>query len=188
MSPTSALGATLLLVNVAASSALAAGAVQSRPPTEPEVKAAYLFNFGRFVRWPAGTLDQDDAFAICVLGKDPFGRALDTTVSGETIDGHRILTRRLQAIDERAGCHILYIGLTDAARLTSVLNALAGAPVLTISDMPRFTERGGMIQFVSVTGRVRFEINVAAAEKEGLVPTADLLRVATSVRRGGTSP
>lgn len=149
-------------------------------PTEYQVKAAYLYNFGKFIRWPAA--GKNDSFAICVLGHDPFGPTLDATLAGETIDGRKVVATRLSRAQDAAECRILFISASEAARLNEILAGLGKAGVLTVSDMPQFTERGGMIQFVLEGDRVRFEVNLAAAQRAGLSPSSELLKVATSVR------
>jgi hypothetical protein len=152
-------------------------------PNDRDVKAAYLLNFGRFTTW-AQTPDAADTpeFALCVLGHDPFGSALDTTVDGETIDGRTIIVRRIAGPTEAAGCRIVFVGATRSADLARTLQLLDGSAALTVSDLPDFLDRGGMIQFVSQGNRIRFAVNVAAAAKAGLNLSSSLLRVAASVR------
>ena len=149
-------------------------------PTEYQVKAAYLFNFGKFIRWPAAA--KSDSFSICILGRDPFGPVLDTTLAGETIEGRKVLPVRVAGIQGVAACQILFISASESARLNEILAALAKSSVLTVSDMPRFAEHGGMIQFLLEGDRVRFEVNLAAAQRVGLTPSSELLKVATTVR------
>lgn len=154
---------------------------QSRRVQEPELKAAYLYNFGKFVRWPAQAPGGD--FTICVLGRDPFGEVLERTIEGETIAGAKLATKRIIAVREAVGCRVLFISSSEEGRASRVLESLAGAPVLTVSDIEGFSDRGGMIEFVNEGARVRFRINLEAAEAAGLNLSSELLRVATSVRR-----
>ena len=155
-------------------------------PTEYDVKAAYLFNFGKFVKWPAAN-DTHDNFPICVLGQDHFGQALDKTVAGEKINRLPVTVRRVMSADEATGCRVVFVDGSEERRLTTVLPILNRAGVLTVSDMAGFVDRGGMIQFQLVDDRVRFEVNLDAAEHAGLSLSSDLLKVATKVRRGGAS-
>lgn len=153
-------------------------------PTEYQVKAAYLYNFSKFIKWPANAPSANsDSFTICVLGSDPFGAVLDGTVAGEAIDNKRVAVRRVATAKEAAGCRIVFISATEDARLKPLLLALDKSGALTVSDMPGFTDRGGMIQFVLDGHRVRFEINLAAASSAGLSLSSELLRVATVVRQ-----
>ncbi len=154
-------------------------------PTEYEVKAAYLYNFGRFVEWPqdAPPVRATD-FAICILGDDPFGRALDATIAGEKIDGKSVVARRVSKIEEAVNCRVLFIGPSESGQLKTILATLVKASTLTVSDEPQFVQKGGMVQFVLAAGRVRFEINIGAARQAGLSLSSDLLKVAANVRQG----
>jgi hypothetical protein len=153
----------------------------SLKPGEYEVKAAYLYNFGKFIRWPDGA-GKDDSFPICVLGHDPFGAILDSTLAGESIGGKRATAMRLARAQDADGCRILFISSSENKRLGEDLVAVGNATVLTVSDIPQFCQRGGMIQFVLQGDRVRFEVNLAAAQHAGLSLSSELLKVATTVR------
>lgn len=149
--------------------------------SEQDVKAAYVFNFTQFVRWPSDALAPGQSFGVCVVGDDPFGPALDRTFAGESIRGHRAVVRRLRAIDDVSACQIAYLGAASDADLATMLEAAARGPVLTVGDWPGFATDGGMVGFVSVQNRVRFEINLAAAVAARLTLSSDLARVATAV-------
>jgi len=152
-------------------------------PGEYQVKAAYLYNFGRFVVWPSPV--KGEPFTVCVLGHDPFGVVLDATLSGETINGLKVVAKRIMALQESGSCQILFISASDLSqpRLKEILAELDQRSVLTVSDSPEFAQRGGMVQFVLDGNRVRFEVNLAAAERARLSLSSQLLRLATSVRR-----
>jgi hypothetical protein len=150
---------------------------------ESQVKAAFLYNFGKFVKWPNGQSPQ--SFTICVLGKDPFGPELDSIVSGELVDGRPVTVRRIAGTQDAAVCRILFISVSEQNRLGLILSAVSKLPVLTVSDMPEFIERGGMIQFVLVGGRVRFDVNLGSTENSGLAMSSELLKVAQRVKRKG---
>ena len=157
---------------------------QQSKPAEYEVKAAYLYNFGRFVEWPAKVAsDKSDSFRICVLGQDPFGRILDEALSGETIDGKHVVAKRITKSSEAVDCRILFISSSEEKRLNDTLMAIDKAGVLTVSDIPEFLQRGGMIQFVLDSNRVRFEINLIAAQNASLTLSSELLKVAKAVRK-----
>jgi hypothetical protein len=162
--------------------AVAASALHAQPPkpSEYQVKAAYLYNFGKFVRWPGTSLDQ---FSICILGHDPFGPALDAAIGGVTIDGQRAIARRLGSPRDALSCRVVFISTSEDVQLGQILEALNKAPVLTVSDIPQFTSRGGMIQFIADANRVRFEVNLTTAETAGLMLSSELLKVAVAVRR-----
>jgi hypothetical protein len=171
------------LVACAACLSSAAGSLhaQAPAPSEYEVKAAYLYNFGKFVEWPASQRRTARTFDVCVLGTDPFGEALDRVVAGAVVAGKAVRARRLLTAAEAPGCHILFVGTNDDRQITEVLGILNRADVLTVSDGPQFVRRGGMIQFVRQGSRVRFEVNLARAQEARLVLSSELLRVATTV-------
>jgi len=155
-------------------------------PTEYDVKAAYLFNFGKFVKWPAAKqARRGEPFNICVLGQDRFGGALERVTSGEAINGSPVGIRRLTTPEEAASCQIVFVDKSEERRMPMLLPQLERANVLTVSDMPGFSDHGGMIQFLLAGDRVRFEVNLSAAEKAGLSLSSDLLKVAAKVRRSG---
>jgi hypothetical protein len=155
---------------------------QQSKPEEYQVKAVYLYNFGKFIEWPA-TVPKTESFNICILGRDPFGPILDATLGGEAINNRKLAARRIAATREADGCRILFISSSETARVKEILTAVEKRGVLTVSDMAGFTSSGGMIQFVLKANKVRFEVNLTAAEKAGLVLNSQLLKVATGVRK-----
>jgi hypothetical protein len=159
---------------------------ETSKPAEYDVKAAYLFNFAKFVKWPGTAVSWHD-FPICVLGANPFGPALNATVAGERADGKPVTIRHLASANDGLSCRILYISGSEERRLGSIFATLGQAPVLTVSDIDGFADRNGMIQFVMDHDRVRFQVNLSAAERVGLALSSDLLKVATSVKREGHS-
>jgi hypothetical protein len=156
---------------------------QNAKPTDYDVKAVYLYNFGRFVEWPAAVFAKSNLFTICVLGEDPFGPALDATLSRETIAGKSVAAKRISSPQDAVNCQILFLSSAEETRLTQIIEALDRGAVLTVSDIPRFSQRGGMIQFVPEGKKVRFEVNLNAVQRAGLNLSSELLRVATTVRR-----
>lgn len=157
---------------------------QNARPTDYQVKATYLYNFGRFVEWPGkAAAAQGGSFTVCVLGQDPFGPSLDATLAGETIGGKTIVAKRISSAEESGNCQILFLSLTDDSRLSKTIAELDTKAVLTVSDMPQFVKRGGMIQFVLEGKKVRFEVNLTATQHAGLTLSSELLKVATAVRK-----
>jgi hypothetical protein len=150
---------------------------QSPRASETEIEAAYLYNFGKFVNWPA----QPETFEICVLGKDPFGQVLDETVSGESIGTKRVVVARITSTREAMRCQVLFISVQEEGHLKTILSAVKNAGVLTVSDIPRFVERGGMIEFVQQEARIRFEVNLDAVQESKLSLSSELLKVAVKV-------
>src|SRR6266853_175285 len=136
-------------------------------PTENEVKSAYLYNFGKFVEWPPKATSVGEFFTVCVLGDDTFGATLETTIAGESIEGKKVLVKRVAKPQDAVSCRILFIGSSQHSRVKEILAELDDTSVLTVSDMPEFNRYGGMIQFVVEANRVRFEVNLTSAERSG---------------------
>lgn len=134
---------------------------QRAKPTEDQVKAAYVFNFGKFVKWPpSSAVTRDSAFAICVFDDDPFGTALESSLANQSLDGKPLAIRRLKKPQDAAGCRILYISSGQERNLQEILAVAKESSVLTVSDIPDFSKRGGIIEFILIDNRVRFEINM----------------------------
>jgi hypothetical protein len=160
---------------------------QGAKPTDYDVKAAYLYNFGHFVEWPANVSAKNNSFTVCVLGQDPFGPVLDSTLAGETIGGKKVAAKRISNPQELGNCQIVFLSSAEGVQLNRIIEALNRQAVLTVSDMPQFSQRGGMIQFVLEGKRVRFEVNLTAAQQAGLTLSSELLKVAATVRRNPSS-
>jgi hypothetical protein len=158
-----------------------AAAAQTPAATEYEVKAAFLYNFAKFVEWPPEALAAPSApMVIGVLGTDPFGHTLDRIVADKQIGGHPLVIKRLKDASEAEGCQIVFVGTADRAALKRLVQSNARHAVLTVGEIEGFTQEGGIIQFVIQENKVRFQINAAAADKAGLKISAQLLKLALS--------
>lgn len=157
-------------------------AAAQEPVGEYQVKAAFLYQFLKFVEWPEAVLGDPEApITLCVAGRDPFGPALDETVRGRTAQGRSCLIRRMAGGDDPDGCHLLFVASGEDSRIAETLRRVAKRPVLTVGESDRFEQAGGTIRFVLEEDRVRFVINAAAARRAGLRLSARLLSVARSV-------
>jgi len=175
--------ARALALAFAAAALLAAPAMAQRP-AEYQVKAAYLYGFGRFVEWPpAAAVAGDGAFVLCVLGDDPFGRLLDQAAEGAVLKNQPVSVRRIERAEDAVACDTLFVSASEQPRLPRILSVVGRQPVLTVGDSPEFAQRGGMIGFSMEGSRVRFTVNLAAAQDAGLMLQSELLRVAASVLR-----
>jgi hypothetical protein len=152
--------------------------------TEVEVKAAYLVNFPRFVEWPEQPA-RGDTLAICILGKDPFGPALEEALAGQAAGRIRMKARRIARVEQVQECDVLFVGAPADSLWERVKDGARQAGVLTVSDWPGFVLRGGMVEFVLEARRVRFAVNLGAAEESGLRLSSELLKLAVTVRPGG---
>lgn len=154
----------------------------SEPESEYKLKAAFLYNFAKFVDWPD---ESSPVLEICIAGHDPFGSNLEDTVGGHAINGRSIVIRRLVALERIRQCDVVFISSSEKSRIAQVLASLGGAHVLTVAEIPGFAAAGGMIGFVVDQDNLRFDINAGAAERAGLKVSSRLLRLANSVI-GGT--
>jgi hypothetical protein len=150
--------------------------------TPSDVEAAYLYNFGKFIQWPSPAEAKSEPFSICILGQDTFGKKLDDIVADETIQGRKIVVRRLSSVEGADTCRIVFIGPSEESRITRDIELLREKPVLTVSSIPDFLERGGIIQFLIQNNRVRFAANLPAAKRAGLELSSELLKVAAYVK------
>jgi hypothetical protein len=158
----------------------------SAAPDEYQIKAVFLFNFSRFIEWPAAAFPKADApFVVGVFGNDPFGAGLDEVVKGESAKGHPLIVRRVQNAAEAAACQILFIPQTENRRLDELVSALANSNTLTVSDLPGASQRGVMIRLVTESGRIRLRIDVEAARAAQLIISSNLLRSAEIVAANG---
>jgi len=149
---------------------------------EQQVKAAYLYNFARFTTWPSSKLPGEKApIMFCVLADDPIAPAMDETLQGKEIDAHPVLVSKVHAPEEMRHCHVAYLGAAPPAQLALALQSLDGSSLLTVYDAET-GQHDGMIRFVIEEHRLRFEINVAAAEREHVQLSSRLLGVARVVR------
>ncbi len=155
------------------------GRAQTPQPTEYQIKAAFLFNFAKFVRWPPSAFtDPKASMVIGILGANPFHDDLAQMVRNKTVDDHPLVVKEIHASSDATNCHILFISSSEKARLAEVLKDLKGTSVLTVSEMDHFTESGGMINFVVQEAKIRFEINNEAAAGAGLKISSKLLVLA----------
>jgi hypothetical protein len=152
------------------------GVVRAEEPSlEYKVKAAYLYNFVKFVAWPPRAAS--GPLVLCVAGRNPFGDALSDTVQGESVDGRPIVVRII--LEPDPGCHVVFV--PNGAAAPAYLRAARGVPVLTVGETPDFLMQGGVIDFVVDGGKVRFDINTEAASRAELKISSRLLQVARKV-------
>lgn len=161
------------------------GAAQSPISGEYEVKAAFLFHFAQFVEWPEETFkDATSPMTYCTVGKEPFHGLLDAALSGKTIGARPIRVVHLKQPQEVAGCQVLFVGGAEEKNLPAIIVHSQGTSALTVGDSEHFVQDGGMIGFVLEENKVRFEINLQAAQKAKLRISSRLLALARSVISG----
>jgi hypothetical protein len=152
---------------------------------EYHVKAAYLFHFAQLVEWPADSPNQGgDSLLVCTLGDDPFNGELEGTVAGKQIGFRTVRIRHLRTLQNTSDCNVLFISKSEGNRIPSLVASLRNAPVLTVGDTDDFLGAGGMIRWFLDGKKVRFEINLQAAESARLRISSQLLLLAKNVVGG----
>jgi hypothetical protein len=160
---------------------------QTRLADESEVKAAFVYNFAKFVEWPSAKL-ADSPLVVGLIGGDPFQGALDRVAEHVTAGGHTLIVRRLHNLQGIHECHVLFINSSEESRLGDILQLATAANVLTVSDLDHFVERGGMIGLERQESRIRFAVNAGAASRAGLKISSQLLKLASNVIDQGLAP
>jgi hypothetical protein len=153
---------------------------------EYRIKAAFIFHFAQLVDWPPDTpIDTENSLFLCTLGEDPFQGTLESSVAGKLIGNRVMRIRHLAEAQDLQSCQILFIGKGQSRRMAAVVAALHNAPVLTVGEIAGFVGVGGMIGFLLEDNKVRFEINLAAAESARIKIGSRLLMLAQTVVREG---
>jgi hypothetical protein len=151
--------------------------------TEHEIKAAMLYNFAMFVEWPDSAMPAPgEPLIVGILGKDPFGEVLDEMMAGERIHGHPIEVRRYPRVSDLEICQLLFISDSAGKRLGEIIQVVDASGVLTVGESQGFSKQGGMIGFVREGRKIRFEINIDAAQRAGFKISSKLLRLAKVTR------
>jgi len=149
---------------------------------EYKVKAAYLYNFTKFVNWPDDVLpdNNEKTLNICILGQDPFGHAIDL-LSNKTAQGHNVSVEYIKKVNPGLQCHVVFISKSKEKNIKQILNSLSDKKVLTVSDIDRFAIKGGGISLNILKGKVSFNINLQATKNADLQVSAKLLELAKMV-------
>ena len=150
--------------------------VRAQAVDEYAIKAAFLFNFTKFVDIPQGS--DASSFLICIVGDDPFGSSIDQVVKGKVANGHPIQVRRVKQFDEVRQCQVAFLGRNESSKASKVIAAAKGVPVLLVGEDREFAHMGGTIYFSVTDNHVGFVVNLAGAEHAGLKISAKLLSVA----------
>ncbi len=174
---------TIVVIVFCAVSGGAPKAYAQTPLTrEYQIKAAFLYNFTKFVEWPADRFaDENAPLILCVIGKDPFGAILENSFVGKTIKGRAIIINRNIGMDNLKSCHLLFVSSSERERVPQIVASVSGASVLTVADMDRFANQGGGINLVRRRNKIRFEINPDAVNRAQLTLSSKLLELATIV-------
>jgi hypothetical protein len=162
---------------------LAVGA-HAQTSREDQIKAAFIYNFTKFIEWPAQSFtDGNAAIVIGVLGDSPMAGVLDDVVRGRKVNGRPITVRRIRSAAEAASAHVIFVSATDISYWTQVQAAIETSPIVTVGESPSFIQSGGTINLVVQGDKLRFEINMTAAERSGVKISAQLQKLAAAVQR-----
>jgi hypothetical protein len=163
---------------------LLAGPAAAQTAEEYQVKAAFLFNFAKFVQWPATSFKSpSDPIHICVLGENPFGTTLAELLAGKKIDDRPLMSSHFFEVREINGCHILFVSKSERKNLRNILAAATAGGILTVGEWESFAADGGTIGFHLDQGKVRLEINLPAAERAQVKISSKLLSLAQIVKK-----
>lgn len=176
-------GPARLLVYLAVLGAARAGTAPDQI-LELQVKSAFLYNFAKFVDWPASAPNADGSFTFCVMGSDPLFPVLAQTLRGKTLNGRTLLARRIETASNARQCSVVFIGGSESKDLARIPVSELGAGVLTVGDLDHFVDSGGMIQLIKDDNRFRFAINVEAVNRSGLRMSSKLLQLAGTAPKG----
>lgn len=158
----------------------ASGRAQDSQPSEYELKAAFLFNFAKFVDWPPEAVPpKNTPFIIGILGENPFGADLEKVIRDKKVNDHPIEIKPCRTAAEATNCHILFICSSEKDHLAEIVKSLNQASVLTVGESDRFIEGGGMIRFFTESKKIRFQINDEVAKKAKLKISSKLLSLST---------
>jgi YfiR/HmsC-like len=159
---------------------------QTSLPSGYQLKAAFLFNFVKFIDWPASSFaNSQSPFTICVLGQDPFGSILEDTLQGKMIGDRSLTLRRLRDRAEVRLCQMVFVSSSERAHMAEIIAVVQGTGVLLVGETNGFAASGGTIEFTLEDNHVRFTINTDAADRSGLKFSSKLLAVAKIVHNGG---
>jgi len=148
-------------------------------PSEYQVKAAFLFNFTKFVEWPEGSFeDQQAPIVLGIIGDDPFDGDLARMIAGQKVEGRSLMIRRERWGEDLRRCQVLFVSASEQEHSSRILGSVQSAGVLTVSDMEGFAEAGGVIEFVTHDSHVHFIVNLDAANQNRLHVSAKLLALA----------
>jgi hypothetical protein len=170
----------LILTGIAPQCLFSSNAASGEPVvTEYEVKAAYVFNFAKFVDWPSTAFSaKNSPIIIGIIGDDEFGTLLGNIVRGKTIQEHTIAVRPLKWPSDLSSCHIIFISASEQKQMKQITDSLHDRPVLTITEAEEDLQTKGIMNLIVEGGRVQFEIDIAGAEKAHLQISSKLLRLA----------
>ncbi|MEW6067505.1 MAG: YfiR family protein [Nitrospirota bacterium] len=156
---------------------------QRSKPKEYQVKAAFIYNFVKFIEWPDELFKDSTTVTFCIIGDDPFVSEIDT-IQGQSVKGKVLEVTRINSIDKAKNCHLLFISSSERKNITYILKEIKNLSVLTIGDTEGFAQQGVIINFFIEENKIRFEINTDAANCAKIQISSKLLKLARIVGEG----
>jgi hypothetical protein len=155
---------------------------QKEEGAEYPVKLAFLYNFTKFVEWPADSFREPDGpLLICIVGHDPFSEILEGELRARNVGGHPVKLRTSKPNEQLRVCQIVFVPATERLQADRIVRSLKGASTLTVGETEGFAALGGIINLTVEANKVHFEVNRLAAERAGLKISSRLLSIATIV-------
>jgi hypothetical protein len=147
---------------------------------EYQVKTAYLYNFAKFIQWPADAFaDSSSPIVIGILGEDPFGSSLDQVISQRQAQGRSLRIERYQSLADIKHCHLLFVSRSEAKRQSELLRAIADSGLATVGESADFTHDGGQIRFFFTSDQtIKIEVNPQAAKRAGIFISSRIMKIA----------
>jgi hypothetical protein len=150
--------------------------------SEYQIKAGFLFNFTRFVEWPAKAFANDRSpIVVCTTGDSEVTELLTEAAAGKVVDGRAVLIRHIKVTEDLRECNLLFVTGAEERRMVWILDRVKGTNVLTVGEFPGFAKAGGMINFFIQENKVKLEINLDAATHADMKISAKLIAVSRLV-------
>jgi hypothetical protein len=150
---------------------------------EYPLKLAFLYNFTKFVEWPAGSYsDPGASLAICIVGDDPFSPDLEGELRTRKVEGHPVEVKTLKSTDILGACHMVFVPAAEERQAVRIVSNLKGSNTLTVGESVGFASLGGIINLTVEENKLHFEVNTVAAERAGLKLSSKLLSMAKIVK------
>jgi hypothetical protein len=165
------------LLNAAFLQSTANVLAQGTSSREYQIKAAYLYNFIKYIDWPSSK----DTITIGIFGENPFGSAL-APLNGKTAKGRRVVIKQLDSLRDADNCQVIFVSSSEKQRLRDIFENATAEHVLTVGEVEGFAQSGGIINFIEENNKVHFEINAEAARRTGLTISSELLKLAKLVK------
>ena len=172
----------LSLICAVLASPCPAQTADSGDSSEYLIKAGFIYNFANLMQWPGNTFPGPDSpIVIGILGTDSSGGILDEVLAGKKVNGRPFAVKHLKRGADLKGCNIVFVSASETAHLDEILHLIKNMPILTIGETPSFAQRGGIINFIVVDDKIRFEVNVEAAKQADISISSRLLALARIV-------